>query len=126
MKKKLTLLLLPVLVFALSCSKDNDLDEGDMGDPAEEITPEEVPGREKDYLLGSLFSFQRDLRAGKIEGTATTFYNLPLYDARLQESEEEWWDNLVEEFDYAGLDYVAANCRGILPDPNKYLDHGDP
>ena len=38
-----------------------------------------------------------------------------------------WWDNLVEEIAYSGLDYIAANCRGLQPSyPKKYVDHGDP
>ncbi len=128
MKKMVNLLLVSTVAFTLSCSKSTDLSSDDPLDPPTEVdgVEEDVPTREKEYLLGSLFSFQGDLRKGNIVSTSSTLYNMPLYDATLQESEEEWWDNLVEEIDYSGQDYVAANCRGYLAQPGKYIDHGDP
>ncbi|MBQ8522016.1 MAG: DUF5010 domain-containing protein [Bacteroides sp.] len=90
---------------------------------------------EHDFLMGSLFSFQKNLRNGVDAHnggtTSTTFYNKPLFEAKdFAATNEEWWDNLVEEFVYSGLDYVAANCRGRLPkadtDSKYELDHGDP
>lgn len=123
MKKTIKLLLLFIVIFSVGCSKKKHPKEEPVIDPP--VIPEEkLPTRKKDYLLGSLFSFQKDLRAGKIESAATTFYNMPLY--AIPGTDDEWWDNLVEEIDYSGLDYVAANCRGTLPYPNKYQDHGDP
>ncbi len=77
-----------------------------------------------DYYLGSLFGFEGGVRNGDVqENTATTtYYNLPLFFG----TEQEWWDNLVEEFAHSGLDYAMANCRGRLPDAAKRVDHGDP
>lgn len=40
-------------------------------------------------------------------------------------SEKEWWENHVEEVDYAGLDYIALLSRGTTPGkPDR--DAGDP
>ena len=36
----------------------------------------------------------------------------------------------MEEYEYAGLDYIMPNCRGRLPradtQPRYFTDHGDP
>ena len=88
--------------------------------------------------MGALFSYQGELRSGKIQqsdGTATEiYYNKPLFNANAStytpDNEREWWDDLVEEIEYSGMDYVAANTRGRLPkadtDPKYERDHGDP
>lgn len=114
---------------------------GDVIPPAVEEPEQEEPDAPESeesthhFLMGSLFSFQKNLRNGVDAangGTAsTTFYNKPLFEAKtFAATDEEWWDNLVEEFVYSGLDYVAANCRGRLPradeNPKYELDHGDP
>ena len=128
----------------LSCSDDDsgtvtppDDDQEQPVDPEEPEEPvnpgDDVP--EHDFLMGAIYSFQKDLRNGvnaASGGTAsTTYYNLPLFEVKeFGATEEEWWDNLVEEFVYSGLDYVAANCRGRLPkadtESRYYPDHGDP
>ena len=38
-------------------------------------------------------------------------------------TEQDWWDNFVEEIAYSGQDYVAMNCRGMA---NDNVDHGRP
>ena len=90
---------------------------------------------EHDFLMGALFSFQKNLRNGEDAASggtnSTTFYNKPLFEVKaFGATEAEWWDNLVEEMVYSGLDYVAPNCRGRLPkadtDPAYERDHGDP
>lgn len=87
------------------------------------------------FLMGALFSFQKNLRNGEDAASggisSTTFYNKPLFDVKsFGATEAEWWDNLVEEMVYSGLDYVVPNCRGRLPkadvDPAYDKDHGDP
>lgn len=122
----------------LTACSDNG---GDVIPPAVEEPEQEEPDAPESeesthhFLMGSLFSFQKNLRNGVDAangGTAsTTFYNKPLFEAKtFAATDEEWWDNLVEEFVYSGLDYVAANCRGRLPradeNPKYELDHGDP
>ena len=90
---------------------------------------------EHNFLMGALFSFQKNLRNGEDAASggtsSTTFYNKPLFEVKsFGATETEWWDNLVEEMVYSGLDYVAPNCRGRLPkadtDPAYDRDHGDP
>ena len=90
---------------------------------------------EHDFLMGALFSFQKNLRNGEDAASggtnSTTFYNKPLFEVKaFGATEAEWWDNLVEEMVYSGVDYVAPNCRGRLPkadtDPAYERDHGDP
>ena len=90
---------------------------------------------EHSFLMGALFSYQKNLRNGEDAASggtsSTTFYNKPLFEVKsFGATETEWWDNLVEEMVYSGLDYVAPNCRGRLPkadtDPAYDRDHGDP
>ncbi|QBN17845.1 DUF5010 domain-containing protein [Flavobacterium nackdongense] len=42
------------------------------------------------------------------------------------EGMDQWWENMVEEVDYAGLDYVALLSRGTQPNQTKDLGAGDP
>lgn len=37
----------------------------------------------------------------------------------------QWWENMVEEVDYAGLDFVAMLSRGSQPNQTKDLGMGD-
>ncbi len=104
--------------------------ENPTPDPAPDI---EIPSH--DFLMGSLFGFEKDIRNGvsasKGGSDATTYYNKPLFEAGVFETTDaDWWDNLVEEFLYSGMDYMVPNCRGRLPkadtDARYYTDHGDP
>ncbi len=87
------------------------------------------------YLTGAIFSFQHELRDGTLQATAktssTTYYNLPLFEMKMYgATEQDFWDELVEEMVYSGIDYAIPNCRGRLPkadtDSKYYADHGDP
>jgi Domain of unknown function (DUF5010)/DUF5010 C-terminal domain/Bacterial Ig-like domain (group 2)/Carbohydrate binding module (family 35)/Secretion system C-terminal sorting domain len=42
------------------------------------------------------------------------------------EGMDQWWENMVEEVDYSGLDYVAMLSRGTQPNQTKDLGAGDP
>lgn len=119
----------------IGCSDGND--ETIIPDKPGTEEPDPEPGKpdedevpEHNAILGSLCGFEGDLRKGKIykgDGRPTTYYNIPLFEAVPEGSEDGWWDNLVEEIAYSGLDYIAANCRGLQPSyPKKYVDHGDP
>lgn len=112
-----------MMTLFIGCSDD----DGNNNEPP----PENKPGEggetppAQNYFIGSLFGFDKSVRTGDLkDNDNTTLYNLPLFTP--PNTEEEWWDNLVEEFAYSGMDYAMANCRGILPDPKKYMDHGDP
>lgn len=121
--------LLPLCLAA--CSDNDDITAYDplANQPAE--VPD-VPGDDhSSMLIGTTFSFQQDLRNGVLETAgksgSTTVYNLPVYDAAgayaadKDASYAEWWDQLAEQMSYAGLDYVAADCRGT-----SAPDTGDP
>lgn len=119
----------------IGCSDSNDEpivpDKPETEEPKpdpEKPSEDEIP--EHNAILGSLCGFEGDLRKGKNykgDGRPTTYYNVPLFEAVPEGSENGWWDNLVEEIAYSGLDYIAANCRGLQPSyPKKYVDHGDP
>ena len=135
MKKITKYILLIAAVLFIGCSDSNDdtypPKKPDTEEP--ELEPEK-PGEddipEHNAILGSLCGFEGDLRKGKNykgEDRPTTYYNVPLFEAVPEGSEDGWWDNLVEEIAYSGLDYIAANCRGLQPSyPKKYVDHGDP
>jgi hypothetical protein len=50
-------------------------------------------------------------------------YNHSLFKSKGNES--DWWDDMVEEISYSGLDYIAPDTRGYSPNhPNT--DAGDP
>ena len=42
------------------------------------------------------------------------------------EGMDQWWENMVEEVDYSGIDYVALLSRGTQPNQTKDLGTGDP
>ena len=135
MKKITKYILLIAAVLFIGCSDSNDDTYPPNKPDTEEPDPEpEKPGEydipEHNAVLGSLCGFEGDLRKGKNykgEDRPTTYYNVPLFEAVPEGSEDGWWDNLVEEIAYSGLDYIAANCRGLQPSyPKKYVDHGDP
>lgn len=135
MKKITKYILLIAAVLFIGCSDSNDDTYPPKKPDTEEPDPEpEKPGEdnipEHNAVLGSLCGFEGDLRKGKNykgEDRPTTYYNVPLFEAVPEGSEDGWWDNLVEEIAYSGLDYIAANCRGLQPSyPEKYVDHGDP
>lgn len=42
------------------------------------------------------------------------------------EGTDQWWENMVEEVDYSGIDYVALLSRGMQPNQTKDLGTGDP
>lgn len=125
------------LTFVFGCSGGESVEEGNStpdqpnqpANPGSELVDDTIPSHS--FLMGSLVGFEKGVRTGTTAhsgGTAsTTYYNLPLfevYDYKMTDS--QWWDDIVEEFEYSGLDYICPNCRGCLPNPNKYTDHGDP
>ena len=59
--------------------------------------------------LGSTFCWQDK----EFEGGHSFRYNQSIVKETI--SEKEWWENMVEEVDYAGLDYIALLSRGTTP-----------
>lgn len=125
---------------AAGCS--DDATEGGTDTPTVEQPDDDEPTTDDpdipahNFLMGALFGFERDIRNGSAAATggteSTTYYNRPLFEAGADfgATDDEWWDNLVEEYLYSGLDYMVPNCRGRLPkadtDSRYYTDHGDP
>lgn len=67
--------------------------------------------------LGITFGFNKAARDGS-GGTYNKMLFKPGTDA-------DWWDAMVEEVAYSGIDYIAPVCRGYSPNyPNT--DAGDP
>lgn len=125
MKNIIRLFAVVATTLLFSCSSGNDPVDPPVDPDPPTPTPVEPGDDAHDYLIGSLFGFEGNARRGNLKDDAnSTLYNLPLFYA--SDENEEWWDNLVEEFAYSGMDYAMANCRGVLPDKNKYTDHGDP
>lgn len=69
--------------------------------------------------IGSVTCFNDKERAG---GEIYP-YNQSLFLSNA--SEEEWWDNIVEEIYYSGIDFSALLCRGYSPG-RPSIDAGDP
>jgi len=69
--------------------------------------------------LGATFCWQKK----EIEGGHEYSFNQSIVKQTI--SEKEWWENHVEEVDYAGLDYIALLSRGTTPGrPDRNM--GDP
>ena len=52
--------------------------------------------------------------------------NLPTTTSTKWEGMEQWWENMVEEVDYSGIDFIALLSRGTQPNQIKDLGVGDP
>lgn len=52
--------------------------------------------------------------------------NLPTTTSTKWEGMEQWWENMVEEVDYSGIDFIALLSRGTQPNQIKDLGMGDP
>jgi hypothetical protein len=52
--------------------------------------------------------------------------NLPTVTSTKWEGMDEWWENMVEEVDYSGVDFIALLSRGTQPNQPKDLGTGDP
>lgn len=118
------------VVLLIGCSDENESEFIPVNPPTEELEPEPEPKPtpKKDFYIGSLVGFEGDLRKGtkNFENGVTTYYNRSLFE-KVTTTEDEWWDNLVEEIAYSGMDYVAMNCRGTQADLAKHkIDHGRP
>ena len=125
-------------LFLVGCSGGESVAESSPSAPDQPGKPENpTPALADDtipahsFQMGSLTGFEAGVRNGNTShaggNSSTTYYNLPLfevYDFKMTDS--QWWDDIVEEFEYSGMDYICPNCRGCLPDPKKYTDHGDP
>ncbi len=69
--------------------------------------------------LGATFCWQdKEMEGGH-------FYRFNQSIVKETISEKEWWENHVEEVDYAGLDYIALLSRGTTPG-RKDRGMGDP
>ena len=125
-------------IFSGCSSSDDTIPEPEQPKP-EQPKPDPDPIQPNvpahDFLMGSLFGFEKDIRNGisatKGGSSSTTYYNKPLFEAdNFDATDADWWDNLVEEYLYSGMDYMAPNCRGRLPraatEARYNTDHGDP
>jgi hypothetical protein len=52
--------------------------------------------------------------------------NLPTVTSTKWEGMDQWWENMVEEVDYSGIDFIALLSRGTQPNQTKDLGTGDP
>lgn len=59
--------------------------------------------------LGTTFCWQDK----EMQGGHSFQYNQSIVKSTI--AEKEWWENMVEEVDYAGLDYIALLSRGTTP-----------
>lgn len=97
--------------------------------PVEVIEEPDIPSATlpiiKTKFLGSLVGINKGVREGTTTQTSSgnIVYNQPLFLSSTNEA--DWWDNIVEEFDYSRQDFFAVNCRGYQP-TRINQDHGDP
>ncbi|HTH83354.1 MAG TPA: DUF5010 domain-containing protein [Mucilaginibacter sp.] len=128
MKKIYVCMACCVLLFA-ACSKKNDTVQNNTGNTTTnptnptDTTPKIPAGTQ---YLGVTMGYNNTARMGGLPNPSVSgnfLYNLPLYKAG--GTEADWWDDMVEELEYSGVDYVAPVDRGYAPNsPN--VDAGDP
>lgn len=142
--KKLIFVLAVAMTLFSGCSDDDD-NNIVPGGSVNGSSNEQGPGNEyqgdpvpDEHYLGTLCAFNGSHRVGDFgdpaEYETNEYFNLPLfkssYTADVPECEEEWWDNLVEELAYSGVDFVVMNCRGQLHRLGAVeegeKDHGNP
>ena len=85
------------------------------------------PSRAQD--LGATFCWQyKEIYGGHDypHNRSIVTRNLPSNTSTKWEGMVQWWENMVEEIDYSGLDYVALLSRGTQPNRTKDLGSGDP
>ncbi|HTH83562.1 MAG TPA: DUF5010 domain-containing protein [Mucilaginibacter sp.] len=114
-------LLLPVLVLALivGCSKKEITQEGATGAiNADGKTTGALPAANPNYL-GVTLCYNSAERAGGMQYP----YNQSIFLSNTTEA--DWWDNMVEEVAYSGVDYIAPIDRGFLAN-YPTIDAGDP
>ena len=130
--------LLGLGAFCWACSDDNPDGGQNSGEPGYEGgqgTEQEIT---RSYKLGTLAGFEGEIRKqmDRSYTDASTMYNRSLFYRYVESAfpgqageqdplpgnitEQDWWDNFVEEIAYSGQDYVAMNCRGMA---NDYVDH---
>lgn len=130
--------LLGLGAFCWTCSDDNPNDGPDgPGSEGGQGTEQEIV---RSYKIGTLAGFEGNLRQkmDKPRTDVSTMHNRSLFCRYVASAypeaqddkpypgpitEDDWWDNFVEEIAYSGQDYVAMNCRG---EANKDIDHGRP
>ena len=133
--------LLGLGAFCWACSDDNPDGGQNSGEPGYEGgqgTEQEIT---RSYKLGTLAGFEGEIRKqmDRSYTDASTMYNRSLFYRYVESAfpgqageqdplpgnitEQDWWDNFVEEIAYSGQDYVAMNCRGMA---NDNVDHGRP
>ncbi len=66
-----------------------------------------VYAQKERIIVGQITDDENQPMKGILQSENTT-YNWSLFHSP-ESNEAEWWDNLVEEFAYAGFDYVTAN-----------------
>lgn len=78
------------------------------------IPPAPIP------LMGVTFGFTKNtLNGGPYsENNGNTIYNIPMFKATGEEA--LFWDNYVEEYDRAGVDFIAPTIRGYLDPDIEY------
>ena len=79
---------------------------------------------EHSFLMGALFSYQKNLRNGEDAASggtsSTTFYNKPLFEVKsFGATETEWWDLRKEEIRLSHL--PPASFRSLSPVSPEYL-----
>ena len=142
--KKLIFMLATAITLFSGCSDDDD-NNIVGGGSVNGSSNEQGPGNEylgdpvpDEHYLGTLCAFNGSHRVGDfgdpMEYEENEYFNLPLFKSSYAETEPEceaeWWDNLVEELAYSGVDFVAMNCRGQLHSfgniEENRSDHGNP
>lgn len=119
MIKKVVLLLFFTLSLFLSCTSTGKY----TGDSP---TPEIFRGP-----LGVTMGFERQVRdGGPYVVKDDPIYNVPMFKVP-SEDKELFWDDIVEQLDHAGVDFVAPVLRGHMDENDEHFHevlngHGDP
>jgi hypothetical protein len=127
MKNQKLYLLLVVIVLFSSCVKKEVANQNLDGTPTGiRDSGASLPINTTGSYLGVTLGYNNTTRGGGLPNPSASgnqIYNLPLYTAT--STEADWWDNIVEEAAYSGIDYIAPVDRGYSPN-FPTVDAGDP
>ena len=125
MNQRFVLAVSVTVLLMIACSRKEAIPEKAPDEP-QPPTVETTSTLAATQFIGSVVGFNNTIRSGggpNPTAAGNILYNVPLYKSSA--SEDDWWDNLVEEFAFSGQDFFAANCRGYSPNVPT-VDHGDP
>lgn len=117
--KKFILSGIAAFLLFTACRKTENRDVEKVIDPVVNSSPKRTNSFANPYYLGVTLCYNSAERASGAQYP----YNQSIFVSNATEA--DWWDNMVEEVAYSGVDYIAPIDRGYLAN-YPTIDAGDP